>query len=186
MNNLQKPPPMLRRWLFLLVVALIVIAFDQYSKRVILNNIVPYDSIPLLAPVLFITHTNNTGAAFGFLSNSGAFFLVVPSLIVGVMLYFYTRSLSATLLSRVATGLVIGGALGNLLDRLQYGHVIDFVHIVIPGVISNVSNFADHAIVLGVLLIFFDNWRTERRQKREQHEQQSLEAVKESETEEVV
>jgi signal peptidase II len=56
--------------------------------------------------------------------------------------------------------------LGNALDRIQYGLVVDFIHYQIPGVISNVSNLADHAIVAGVLLFFVDSWRSDRKRRR--------------------
>jgi signal peptidase II len=62
-------------------------------------------------------------------------------------------------------GLICGGALGNVLDRLQHGFVVDFIHYQIPGVISNVSNLADHAIVLGVILIYVDSWLMDRKGK---------------------
>ncbi|NWF70564.1 MAG: signal peptidase II [Chloroflexi bacterium] len=152
------------RWLLLLAVAGAVLALDQVSKRAIIATLLPYESAPLLPPLLFITYSYNTGAAFGFLPDAGTLFLILAVVIVVSMIFFYPRIRSN--LTRVAAGLVIGGALGNAFDRVQYGHVVDFVHIVVPGIVSNVSNFADHAIVLGVLLITLQNWREERQEKR--------------------
>ena len=63
----------------------------------------------------------------------------------------------------LATGIVVGGAIGNVIDRLQHGHVIDFIHYQIPGFVSNVSNLADHAIVGGVLLIIGESFWRERK-----------------------
>jgi signal peptidase II len=156
--------PSRRHWTLLLIVAVGVLAFDQFSKWVITNTIQPYDSVPLLPPVLYLTHSFNTGAAFGVFPDGGIIFLFLAVVIVIFMLFTYPKVKSQ--ISRVAIGLVIGGALGNVADRLQYGHVIDFVHIVVPNIVSNVSNFADHAIVLGVLIFAAQNWREERHEKQ--------------------
>jgi signal peptidase II len=156
--------PSIRRWLLLIVVGASVLALDQFSKWVITNTITPYDSVPLLPPVLYLTHSYNTGAAFGVFPDAGTFFLLLAIVIVIFMLFTYPKIKS--LITRIAIGLVIGGALGNVADRIQHGHVIDFVHIIVPGIVSNVSNFADHAIVLGVIVFAVQNWREERQEKR--------------------
>ncbi|MFN8374204.1 MAG: signal peptidase II [Anaerolineae bacterium] len=156
--------PMVRRWLLLLMVAAVVIFIDQFSKWVIVNTLQPYEFVPLLPPFLYLTFSANTGAAFGFLPDAGTLFLVLAVVIVGIMLFTYPRVEAQV--TRIAIGLVIGGALGNAIDRLHYGHVVDFVHIVVPGIISNVSNFADHAIVIGVLTFAVQNWLEERREKQ--------------------
>ncbi len=156
--------PALRRWLPLIVVAAAVLAFDQFSKWVITNTMEMYESIPLVPPFLYITRSLNTGAAFGVLPDAGTLFLILALVIVGVMVFTYPSVNSNVI--RVAMGLVVGGALGNVIDRLQHGYVVDFFHIIVPGILSNVSNFADHAIVLGVLTFAVQNWREEQREKR--------------------
>lgn len=159
-----------RNWGFLLVVAGAVLAADQISKAWVVDNLLLNESrqpIPLLVPLFQITRSYNTGAAFGFLPQEGDIFLVIAVVVVLSLLYFYPRIPDQAWLIRVAVGLIGGGALGNALDRLQHGAVVDFIHYQIPGLVSNVSNLADHAIVLGVLLIFVDSWRTERRQRPE-------------------
>lgn len=158
-----------RNWVFFLVVILTVIAVDQISKRLIVDHLIVGESlqpIPALAPFFQITYIHNEGAAFGFLPQASDLFLVIAIVVVAAMFYFYPRIPPGAWLARFATGLVVAGALGNALDRLQYGLVIDFIHYQIPGLISNVSNLADHAIVIGVGLIFIDSWLTERRQKQ--------------------
>jgi signal peptidase II len=122
--------------------------------------------IPALAPFFQITRSENTGAAFGFLPQVGDLFLVIAVVVVSAMIYFYPRIPAQAKLTQFGIGLICGGALGNALDRLEYGLVVDFIHYQIPGIISNVSNLADHAIVLGVMLIFMDSWLTERAKKR--------------------
>ncbi len=142
-----------------------VITADQLSKHWVIDNLRVGESrqpIPALSPFFQLTRSQNSGAAFGFLSQAGDLFLGIAMIVVVVMLYFYPRIPDDGRLSRIATGLICGGALGNAIDRVAYGHVIDFIHYQIPGFISNVSNPADHAIVLGVILIFIESWRAER------------------------
>lgn len=154
-----------RNWLFLFAIILLVLAADQISKRLIVDNLRIGESrqpIPALSPFFQLTRSQNTGAALGFLPQAGDLFLVIAVIVVLGMLYYYPRIPAGATISRIATGLICGGALGNATDRLTYGYVVDFIHYQIPGLISNVSNLADHAIVLGVILIFIESWRSER------------------------
>ena len=85
--------------------------------------------------------------------------------------FFYDQIPDEAQITRIATGLICGGALGNAVDRIRHEHVVDFIHYQIPGVISNVSNLADHAIVFGVALILIESWRVDREeQKRKEQE----------------
>lgn len=159
------------QWLRLLLIIAVVLVADQLSKRAIVNNLILGETIspiPALSRFFQITYSENTGAAFGIFSNSGDLFLVIAVVVVIAMMIFYPRIPQDATLTRLATGLVCGGALGNALDRLQYGAVVDFIHYQIPGVISNVSNLADHAIVIGVLLIFFESWRQDSKKKAQE------------------
>lgn len=156
----------MRKWLILLAALCLASTIDQAAKAWALHNLQFYETmqpIPALAPVFQLTLISNTGAAFGILPMAGDVFLAVALLIIaGLLLGMRTTAANARLVP-FATGLVIGGAIGNILDRLQHGHVIDFIHYQIPDVISNVSNPADHAIVLGVLLIIVESiWRSRR------------------------
>lgn len=160
-----------RRWFILIAEIAIIVLADRLAKRFIVDTLVVGESrqpIPALMPFFQLTHSQNTGAAFGFLPQAGDLFLLIAVIVVIAMLFFFPRIPQHAHLTRLAIGLICGGALGNALDRLEYGHVVDFIHYQIPGFISNVSNLADHAIVLGVFLIFIDSWRTERIQKRQQ------------------
>ena len=160
----------MRKW-FILVGAVIVTAvIDQASKGWIVENLELYQSvqpIPSLAPFFQLTRSSNTGAAFGILPTAGNVFLLLAFLIIGIMLWHFRGAASGARLLPLATGIVIGGAIGNVIDRLQYGHVIDFIHYHIPGLVSNVSNLADHAIVGGVLLIIGESFLRERNLKTE-------------------
>lgn len=153
--------PTARRWLLLIVIASAVALIDQLAKSLVLERLVPgqtYVPIPALEAYFRLTFSYNTGAAFGFLPQAGDFFLLLALVIIVALLVFYPRIETNAWLTRVGIALVAGGALGNAIDRLIHGAVIDFVHLQIPGLVSNVSNLADHAIVIGVALILIDNW----------------------------
>lgn len=161
----------LRRWISLLVVVLVVLVLDQVTKRWVQNNLMlntSYQPIPALYPFFQLTHSENVGAAFGFLPQAGDVFLVIAIVVVVVMLVFYPRIPDHARMTRLGLGLLVGGALGNAFDRVTNGAVIDFIHYQIPGVISNVSNLADHAIVVGVLLIVVQSWREDAKKEASQ------------------
>jgi signal peptidase II len=159
--------PSVRRWLRLLIIVGLVLALDQITKRIVVNDLILGETrhiIPFLSPLFQIVRSHNTGASFGILPHAGDFFAIVAVIVVLVLLYMYPRIPDSKRLAWLATGLIIGGALGNVIDRLSYGYVVDFINYQVPGVISNVSNLADHAVVLGVILFFISSWRDEREQ----------------------
>ena len=149
-----------RRWLPLLIITPAMLALDQISKAFVVENMELHTSVPVVPPFLYVTRSFNTGIAFGMGSGSGEFFLLLSMAVTLVVLFFYIRSAPEAIWQRVGLSLTIGGAFGNIIDRLQHGLVVDFFHIIVPGLISNVSNFADHAVVIGVLIIIADDiWR---------------------------
>jgi signal peptidase II len=157
-----------RHWIQLILTIAVVLVADQVTKGIVVHDLLVGETrrvIPALSPFFQVTRSQNTGAAFGFLPQAGDLFLIIAIVVVIGMFFFYPRIASETWITRLAVGMICGGALGNAVDRIIYGNVIDFIHYQIPGVISNVSNLADHAIVLGVILIFIESWRSERRAK---------------------
>lgn len=153
----------MQKWIILGSSLVLTLAADQASKRAIVNTLDMYESavpIPALAPFFQITRSSNTGAAFGILPMAGDVFLLVALGIVAGLLWHFRHTPEQARLTPFAIGLVIGGAAGNILDRLQHGHVIDFIHYQIPNLISNVSNLADHAIVCGAIVLVAESlWR---------------------------
>jgi len=131
-------------------VALAVVALDQVSKFFIRANMTPGQSIP--EEGLFrITYVTNIGGAFGILSNQA--FLITLTAIVGVaaILLYARYPLFNRMLVKIALGLLLGGAVGNLIDRIRFGEVVDFIDV---GAWP-VFNLADSAIVVGVIVIIF-------------------------------
>jgi len=155
------------RWL---PVALGVILLDQYTKGLILDNFVPYESIQVL-PVLNLTLMYNTGAAFSFLAAADGWqrwvFLTL-ALIIGAAIVVWLRKLKARSQWLLACGLVLilGGALGNAVDRIKLGHVIDFIHVHWNDAYFPAFNVADSSITVGAALLLLDALLESRRKKQ--------------------
>jgi signal peptidase II len=153
-------PGLFERTLPLLIMAGVLL-LDQLSKYLVETRIPLYGEwapFPALAGIFRITHTANTGAVFGLFQGSGMFFAILAVIVAGAIVYFNFTLPGGQWLLRLALGLQLGGALGNLTDRLRQGHVTDFIDVG-PWYIFNV---ADMAIVGGVILfgivILRDGW----------------------------
>ncbi|MCS6963798.1 signal peptidase II [Thermoflexus sp.] len=140
-----------RRWI-MGVVALFTFAADQLSKAWVRENLALYESwapIPALARYFTFTHVTNTGIAFGLFREWGSI-LVAVAVVVIAFLLLYTRQLAtARWPIQLAMGLQLGGAFGNLIDRIRFGFVTDFLDFKF----WPVFNLADSAIVVGMLLL---------------------------------
>jgi signal peptidase II len=138
-----------------------VVALDQLTKAAIEHSLGLYQSVVLL-PVLEITRYHNTGAAFSFLADAAGWqrwLFTALALIVSVALVLWLRRIDrgdATLASAVA--LILAGALGNVMDRLRFGHVIDFIHVHWGEHYFPAFNVADSAITIGAALLLLDAW----------------------------
>jgi signal peptidase II len=155
----------LKKWLPLGLVGGFIILLDQFSKAWIINSFELGDGFEIFPPLLHVRRSMNTGIAFGIGEGGSTIYLLLSLMIVLVLLWVYRRSSVEAKVQHLALALVIGGALGNAIDRLQHGYVVDWVFVNIPNLVSNVSNFADHAIVLGVLILLLDGYVQERREK---------------------
>ena len=147
------------RDLILPLVALVVLIADQASKAWTVQNIplnTTFDIIPSLKDIFVLTHITNSGAAFGLFPQLSIVFTFV-ALAVSVAIVFYYRSIpSGQWLVRLSLGLQLGGAIGNLIDRLRFGSVIDMFYVRF----WPVFNIADSAIVCGVVLLMWHLMRT--------------------------
>ena len=148
-----------RATLCLLVIALVIVS-DQLSKLWIRTNLAIGESLPIIDRLSFI-HIRNTGSAFGLLSNQ-TFLIIVISIAALLFILLFLRYLSpATTLSVVAIGLLMGGALGNLIDRLRFGSVTDFIYFRLWGDFHwPAFNIADASIVVGVCLLIYSFYRS--------------------------
>lgn len=134
-----------------LILILLVVISDQVSKFYISHSMVPYMSIPVVPHVFHITFILNSGAAFGILENKQQFFILIAILILAGVGYFYRKIPQQYRLFRFGLELMAGGAIGNLIDRITTGYVIDFFDFRI----WPVFNIADMAIVCGVAVMIY-------------------------------
>jgi signal peptidase II len=159
----------LRHWAVLLLFGGGIFALDQTAKWLVATRLTmgeSWEPIPAIAGFIRVTYSYNTGAAFGFLPQAAPFFLGLALITTVVFIVTYPRLPAHALMSRVGIALIIGGALSNASDRLRLGHVVDFVHVQLTANFANISNFADHAITVGVVLLLIDQYLIEQREIR--------------------
>lgn len=169
----------LKDYLLLLGVAGVSVAFDQWTKWWVRENIefggqwLP-EWLGWLSPYARIVHWYNSGAAFGMFQNGNLVFTILAFIVIGAILYYYPHAEHNDWMLKLAMGLQLGGALGNLLDRLMMGKVTDFISI------GNfpVFNIADSSISVGVAVLLLGVWLKEREEKLKA-ELAEVEAVKE-------
>ena len=163
-SRLTKTPKMVAngsRAFMWYALALIIIVIDQWTKWLAETKLTFHDPVPVIEPFLNWTLAYNYGAAFSFLADAGGWqkwFFSGLALLMSLFLIIYLLKAprKATLLS-LGLAMVLGGALGNLIDRLLHGHVIDFIHVHYADVWHYpIFNIADIAISLGVVLIVID------------------------------
>lgn len=143
-------------WLWL---SLLVIGLDQVSKQLVESSLLVYETIPVM-PYFNLTLAYNEGAAFSFLSDQGGWQRwLLAGLAAGfslLLIVWLAKLERAERLVAIACSLIIGGAIGNLIDRLLFGHVIDFLDVYYGEWHWPAFNIADSAIVLGVALMILD------------------------------
>lgn len=150
--------------------AALIVAADQLSKTWIVTHLLEYkptDVIPWLAPVLSFTRLSNTGVAFGLFPQLGGLFTVLSAVVIVAIVIFHRSVEPGDWLTHGALGLMVGGAAGNLVDRLVHGHVIDFIDLNFwPFRSFAVFNLADACIVTGVSMLLVGVWIQERQAAR--------------------
>lgn len=152
---------MKKRTLILIVVFLL--AIDQISKAIVVANMKLYETISIIPDFFSIYYIRNDGAAFSMLSGRTEFFYLISVLAIGVVIYFYKTS--QTKLSLIATSILLSGILGNLIDRLLFKEVIDFLSFKFFDYQFAIFNIADSFITIAVVLYIIDFVIYERRKK---------------------
>jgi signal peptidase II len=171
---------LIKRYWQIAGIAVVIVVLDQWTKALVRANIplggswLP-ESLAWLSPYARIVHWYNTGAAFGIFQQGGMVFTVLAFIVIGLILYYYPQVEKADWPLRLAMSMQLGGAAGNLIDRLTIGHVTDFISV------GNfpVFNVADSSITVGAVVLFLGVWmmeRDERRKKQEDPEQDSSSA----------
>lgn len=143
----------------IIILSIIFLIIDQITKILVVNSLVPGENIEIIKNIFSIIYTNNTGAAFSILLGKRIFLIVVAVLIIGVLLYYIKRNKIEKKIDIIALSFVIGGSLGNLIDRIVRGYVIDFISIKIGNYNFPIFNVADILIVIGVFLLLLSSRR---------------------------
>ena len=149
---MQRPRPNAVSWLLL---SAAVIALDQVSKWWALANLQPYQPVAVIDKFLNWMLAFNTGAAFSFLADSGGwqrwFFTGLAIIVSAVLVFWLARTARRDWCNAVPLALIVGGAIGNVIDRLRFGHVVDFIDIYVGQHHWPAFNIADSAICVGAI-----------------------------------
>lgn len=149
---------------FLALVAGVIIILDQITKIVVRQNLsvgqswAPWD---WMMPFVRIIHWQNTGVAFGMFQGMGTVFAILAAIVSVGLIYYYPRVPKQDWIMRLALGMMLAGAMGNLIDRIYLGHVTDFISV---GTFA-VFNVADSSITVGVIVLFLAFYIEEKKNK---------------------
>ena len=133
----------------IILITLITLVIDQTSKYLILHKMKEFESIPIINNFFKVTFMKNTGAAFSFLEGNVPLIIIVTSIII-IFILRYIKSTTPKRQEKIFYSLIIGGAFGNLIDRIVHGYVIDFLDFNLFGYNYPVFNIADISIVVGI------------------------------------
>lgn len=161
---------MKNKYLFLATIAIPLIVLDQATKLIILRTVTLHSTIPVIPDFFDIVHARNQGAAFGVLRDNSIrlpFLIGVSFLAVIVIAIFFRKLRPDQKLSAWGLSLVLSGAVGNLIDRVRIGEVVDFLNVHWYGHYWPAFNVADSAICVGVGLLVIDMLLEERRKKKQ-------------------
>ena len=156
-----------QRYWVILTIALVIIIFDQWTKGWVRANIAPGatwlpESLAWLSPYARLVHWYNTGAAFGLFKDASMVFTVLAFIVIGAIIFYYPQVEQNDWALRLALSMQLGGAIGNLIDRIRIGHVTDFISV------GNfpVFNIADASISTGAAVLFLGVLLQERAERK--------------------
>ena len=130
---------------------LLVVLLDYITKRIVSGNMVLYQSIPVIKGVFNITYVKNTGASFGMMAGARWFFVAVTVILIAAVIYYAVKNKITDKLFLVSASFVVGGGIGNLIDRIATGAVVDFFDFCLIN--FAIFNVADCFVVIGVILM---------------------------------
>lgn len=149
------------------IIALFIIAIDQFTKWLIVKNMYLGERIEIIKDFLYITSHRNRGAAWGILQGQMWFFYIITIVVIIGIVYYIQKAVDGKKLLGVSLGLMLGGAIGNFIDRVIRKEVVDFVDTYIINYNFPIFNIADSALVIGVALLMIQMLKEERESKKE-------------------
>lgn len=145
-----------KKYLIVLSTAFFVVLLDQFTKFLIRNNLNLGDSIPIIKSTFHLTYVTNTGSAFGLFKSLNWFFMLFSiAVIIGIFYHLRRKINEKEKFLQLAIGLLLGGTIGNMLDRIIYGAVTDFLDFRI----WPVFNVADSAVTVSVIILIILLWK---------------------------
>lgn len=140
------------RWVIFAALAIAIVVADQVTKGLVVSALGPGERVDVLGDLLRIVHGRNSGMLFGLLPQSAMAFAIVSLGVIGLIVWYHSR-VGRSLFTSIALGLLLGGAIGNLIDRLRYGAVVDFVDMGIGSWRFYTYNVADAAISTSIVIL---------------------------------
>jgi signal peptidase II len=159
--TVDRATPAGRASLVVVLVALIVLLLDHWTKALVLHGFLPGESRLVVPHLLWWTYVQNTHGAFGMFGNSSGLLIVLALLVLAIFTFAFRDAVKRSLLVRIAFGMIVGGAIGNIVDRVQHHWVVDFIDF--RTIWPNVFNVADACITIGVALLILSQLRREPR-----------------------
>ena len=135
-----------------ILISILILLLDIITKQLVITNLLEHQSITIINNFFSITYAKNTGVAFSFLEGYLPLVILITSIII-ISILIYINKNTPNKYESICYGLILGGALGNLLDRIIYGYVIDFLDFTIFNYNYPIFNIADTFIVIGILIL---------------------------------
>ncbi len=133
-----------------IAIGVAIAAVDQIIKLLVINNLKPVGSVNVVGDVFKLTYVENRGVAFGLFKDMPWVFIVLTSVLIAAIVFFMFKKRPKSKFFYVTVALIIGGGLGNLIDRVLYGFVVDYLSL---SFFPPVCNFADYCITVGVIML---------------------------------
>ena len=146
-----------KKYAVIISIGFIIVFSDQLTKFLIKQNLQLNQSIPVIKNILHLTYITNTGSAFGLFKGFNWFFILFSLVVIIVIFYFINQIKNNEKMMRISVSLVLGGTIGNLIDRIAYGAVIDFIDFRI----WPVFNIADSAVTIGIIILIVLLWKND-------------------------
>ena len=141
--------------IFIFLTALVVVILDQSTKFLVRKKFKLGESVPLVKNIFHFTYASNTGSAFSIFQGHNLFFIIFSAVVISVVIYYLKNIKDNEKAIQFAVGLLLGGTIGNLIDRILIGAVTDFIDFII----WPVFNIADSAVTASAILLIFLMWK---------------------------
>ncbi|MDL4839991.1 signal peptidase II [Aquibacillus rhizosphaerae] len=147
-------------------IALVIVLIDQITKWLVVTNMELRESIAVIEGFFYFTSHRNTGAAWGILAGQMLFFYIITLIVIGIVVYYIKKFSKESRLMGWALAFILGGAIGNFIDRLFRKEVVDFFDVYIGSYDYPIFNIADSALVVGVGLVIIATFLDEKKKGR--------------------